>query len=123
MAFEAGAGAERGHGHTALVREREDARDLVRRRRVDHEVGPPRPVKGDVGAVEVALRVAVRHARTPAEHLGEGVAQLLGRDGHANSASDGSPDATLSTAQRRLSWTPRSAASPSFASQSAKNAA
>ena len=40
-----------------------------------------------------------------------------------NSASDGSPPATLSTAQRRLSWTPRSAASPSFASQFAKKAA
>ena len=122
VAFEARAGAERRHGHLALVRQREHPRDVVGRGRVDHEVRAPRPVEGDVGSVEVALRVAVRDTRLLAEHLREGVPELLGRDGHANSASEGSPGATLSTAQRRLSWTPRSAAAPSFASQSAKKA-
>ncbi len=43
-------------------------------------------------------------------------------DHHPNSASDGRSPATLSTAQRRLSWTSRSAASPSFASQLVKKA-
>ena len=109
-------------GHAALARDREDARDLLRRGRVDDEVRPLRPVEGHVGRVQVALGVAVRDARVLAERLDERIAKLLDGDRHANSFSEGSPPATLSTAQRRLSWTPRSAASPSFASQSAKKA-
>ena len=102
VALEARAGAERRHGHPAVAGDRHDARDLVRRGRVDDKVGPLRPVKGDVGRVEVALGVAVRDARVLAERLDECFAELLDGDGQLNSASDGSPPATLSTAQRRL---------------------
>jgi hypothetical protein len=123
MTFEARAGSEGRHGHPALARDREDAGDLVRRGRVDDQIRPLRPVKGDVGRVEVALGVAVRDPPVLAERPDECVAKLLDGRGHANSASDGSPRPALSTAQRRLSWTPRSAASPSFASQLAKKAA
>ena len=122
VALEAGAGAERGHGHAALVRDREDARDLLRRGRIDDEIGPLRPVEGDVGRVEVALGVAVGDASALAERLDQRVAQLLDDDAHEKSRSDGSPPATVSTAQRRLSWTSVSAAAPSFASQLAKKA-
>ena len=83
MALEARAGAERRHGHATLARDREDARDVLRRGRVDDEVRPLRPVKGDVGGVQVALGVAVRDARVLAERLDERLAELLHRDAHA----------------------------------------
>ena len=83
VALEARAGAERRHRHAALARDREDARDLVRRGRVDDEVRPLRPVEGDVGRVEVALGVAVRDARVLAERLDERFAELLDGDAHA----------------------------------------
>ena len=60
-------------------------------------------MKGDVGRVEVALGVSVRDARVLAERLDECFAELLNGDAQLNSASEGSPPATLSTAQRRLS--------------------
>ena len=120
VALEARAGAERRHRHAALVRDREDTRDLFRRGRVDDQVGAPRAVKGHVGRVQVALGVALGNARPFAECIDERLPELLDGDAHANSVSDGSPPAALSTAQRRLSWTPRSAAGPSFASQFAK---
>ena len=120
--FEARAGAERRHRDAALAGNRHDPRDLVRRRGVHDEIGPLRPVEGDVGRVEIALGVAVGDARALAECLDQCLSKLLDGDCQLNSASDGSPPATLSTAQRRLSWTARSAASPSFASQFAKKA-
>ena len=83
VALEARAGAERRHRHAALARDREDARDLLRRGRVDDEVRPPRPVEGHVGRVEVALGVAVRDARVLAERRRERLAELLDGDAHA----------------------------------------
>ena len=113
------------NGVTAMPRSFASARtprDLLRRRRIDDEVGPPWAVKRDVGAVEVTLE-SPSEARVGAEDLGERLSELLGRHRHENSVSDGSPGATLSTAQRRLAWTPRSAASPSLVSQFAKKSA
>ena len=63
VALEARAGSERRHGHAPLARDRQDARDVLRRGRVDDQVRPPRLVEGDVLRVEVALGVAVRDAR------------------------------------------------------------
>ena len=83
VAFEARAGAERRHRHAALARDREDARDLLRRGRVDDEVRPLRPVEGHVGRVQVALGVAVRDARVLAERVDERLAELLDGDAHA----------------------------------------
>ena len=119
--FEAGAGAERRHGHAALVGEREDGCDLLRRLRVDHDVGPMRAMEGDVARVEVAFRVTVRHAPLVAECVDERPAEVS--RAHDGSLSDGSSGPTRSTAQRMLSWTARSAAAGSRDSQACRNAA
>ena len=121
VALEAGAGAERRHGHAALVGEREDGRDLLRGLRVDDDVGPMRAVEGHVARVQVALRVAVRHAPLVAERVDERRAQVS--RAHAGSLSDGSSGPTRSTAQRMLSWTARSAAAGSRDSQACRKAA
>ncbi len=112
MPLEARAGAERRHGHAQLVREREDARDVVGRGGVDDEIRTPRAVERHVARVEVELRLAVGDAGVRAELAGHRVAKILGR--RAQAASLGNPGATLATAQRRLSCTIASAVSSSF---------
>lgn len=112
VTLEAGTRPERRHGHAPGVGERERARDLVGRGGVDDEIGPAGPVEGHVRAVQVALRVAVRDPDEPGERFPE----ALRHDRHLPD-SDGNVPATRSTAQRRLSWTIRSASSPSLATQ------
>ena len=119
VALEARAHPERRHRDPVRVGDHQHLRDLGHRGRVDDEVGPPRRVEAEVGAVEVALGLAVSDPIV-AERLAQGPRHLGQRRGHAPSASDGTLSAARPNAQRMLSCTISSARSPSCDSHAAR---
>ena len=112
--------AERRHRDPVLVRDREHLRHLGRRGRVDDEVGALRRVEAEVGAVEVALGVAVpdrdRRRAPRAAPRATSASVALTRP----PPRTGRSSAVRPNAQRMLSCTTCSARSPSCASHAAR---